>query len=90
MSEVQTEAAPEVIQDDPQALIDRLKEENSRLKNSVSALETKRTEALDETKQIYIATDETDPGFFDDIRKTHRVWQWSHIAQRQACGAHVC
>ena len=52
MSEAQTEAAPEVIQDDPQAAINRLREENSRLKNSVSALETKRTEALDETKKL--------------------------------------
>ena len=37
-------------------------------------------EALDATKQIYIATDETDDAFFaditSDIRKTHRVWQF--------------
>lgn len=45
-------ALDEIDPGEVQSVIAKLKEENSRLSNSVSKLESKRTEALDETKRL--------------------------------------
>ena len=53
MSDDPTKAAlDEIDPGEVQAVIAKLKEENAKLSNSVSKLEGKRTEALDETKRL--------------------------------------